>query len=239
MLPRSANDLLQFGAQFARAIESHRHDLPLGEVASNLYPMLEQLRNRIDDLVSANSTRQMSTQRLVLSNKALEDWLAKARLVITLARAARPDASAQSGFADRTFRIPRRLSDRIAVARSLVSFFARRPEFGVAFAEVTAAKGRALYERVVQSGEMLQLAKSDCELIRQQQTAIATEMRQILRRAVSLLKTQLNGSDVRRTDFGLIPSQVRRRNTRGSAKHRRRASHFVPNLERVEPAVAA
>src|SRR5207248_7769848 len=120
----------------------------------------------------------------------------KARLVVMLARGARWSQSwIPTGFTHSQTKVPSRLEDRIALARALVSFFARHPEYGVAFAEITAARGRAIYERVSQSSQMLQLAKNDCIVARQQRETAEADLRGAMREMICELKTQLQPSD--------------------------------------------
>jgi hypothetical protein len=241
MLPNGTNHLLQFGTQVVQGIEAYGHDLTTGpDSATALRSKLEQLRQAIVAGASALRAKTLAAKRLAIADEALGIWLGKSRLVVMLARGARWSESwIHTGFNDRRTGVPRRLDDRIALARALVSFFARHPEFGVAFAEVTAARGRAIYDRVVQSGEMLQLARTECLTTRQQRDIAESELRDILRQAIASLKTQLPGSDPRWTDFGLFPTHRRKYGSRRSPVRGARPIPFPSHSVRRCHTVAA
>jgi len=201
---------------------------------------MDRLQHAITAFASAQNTRTLSMKRLALADKVLRTWLAKARLVVMLARGARWSESwTHIGFTDRRTRVPRRLDDRILLARALVSYFARHPEYGVAFAEITAARGRAIYERVVQSGEMLQLAKNDCIVARQQRETADADLRGAMREMICELKTQLHPSDPCWTDFGLTPKHARKGGLGRSPLRRPTPIPFAPQTAPDRHSVAA
>jgi len=148
MRPNGTNHLFDLAARLVRGAELHRCEIAVAaRCASDLPVKVERLQQTLMAFTSAQNTRMLSMKRLALADKGLRTWLAKARLVVMLARGARWSESwTHMGFTDRRTRVPRRLDDRIVLARALVSFFARHPEYGVAFAEITAARGRAVYE---------------------------------------------------------------------------------------------
>jgi hypothetical protein len=241
MFPNRTNDLIELGRQFVRAMDAHRHDLAIEQFFGDIDHTLQQLVNRQGAWASAEHAKLLSAQRLELSDKALARWLGRARLVMSLVAHARPcqplaDTAAADG---RRTGVPKRLQGRVALARTLVSFFARHPEFGVAFAEVTAAKGRSLYERVIQSDDMLRLARQDCLVMRQQRNFASGEVRAMLRRIIASLQTQMNGSDPRWTDFGVMPTHSRRKRSSRSTPRRARRIVFVSVSDQVHHVAAA
>lgn len=229
MHPNGTNALLQFATRISHGVESHLHDLTVaGQWASDLRAKMDRLHDTAAAFSSAHNTRVLSIKRLALADKVLRTWLAKARLVVMLARGSRWSESwTHTGFTDRRTRVPRRLEDRITLARALVSFFARHPEYGVSFAEITAARGRSIYERVVQSGQMLEFAKNDCVAARQQREAAEADLRETLRVVVSELKTRLDQSDPTWTDFGFTPKHPRKGGLGSSPLRRSRAIPFM------------
>ena len=241
MCPNGTTDLLEFAGRIAHGAELHPdHVSTAGQAASHLRFKMERLLQAVNAFASAQDARMISIKRLAMADKALRTWLAKARLVVMLARGARWSESwIHTGFSHRQTRVPRRLDDRIVLARALVSFFARHPEFGVAFAEITAARGRAVYERVVQSNEMLLLAKNDCAAARQQREAADADLRSVLREFISGLQTQLEASDSSWTDFGLTPKRPRKGGLGRSPLRRGRPIAFVPNSEPHPSSIAA
>src|SRR5207237_9927260 len=132
----------ELAARVTRGAESHLHDIAAaGRYASDLHLKMDRLQQAVTAFDVAQNTRTLSIKRLALADKVLRTWLAKARLVVILARNSRSSESwTHTGFKDRRSRVPRRLDDRIVLARALVSFFARHPEYGVAFAEITAVR---------------------------------------------------------------------------------------------------
>src|SRR5262249_2808460 len=153
MIPYDLDDLVRFGDCATHGMEMHRSELGISDDSvSQMRSKVERLRQAVVNTATGGSTNALATNRLSLADKTLKAWLIKARLVVLLARGSRcSELWNQGNFNNRKIRIPKRFDDRIDLARALVSFFARHPEFGVAFAEVTAARGRAIYERVVQS----------------------------------------------------------------------------------------
>jgi hypothetical protein len=229
VLPNATDALLELGARMAHGLETHRVWIGLAEhSAVELRSLLERAREASATVTNSRSTRTLAIKRLAIADKALKTWLTKARLVVMLARGARWSESwIHTGFTERRTHVPRRLEGRITLGRALVSFFARHPEFGVNFAEVTATRGRAIYERVVQSCEMLQLAKDDCVLAKQQREGAENNLRQALREIVSSLKARFDAADPRWADFGFIPQ----------VSHKRRGKRVRPNQKRPIPFV--
>src|SRR5205823_4062504 len=178
----------------------------VGQPIRDLQSQVERLTETASILAHARNTADVSTKRLALADKTLKAWLAKARLVVMLARGARWSQSwIPTGFTHSQTKVPTRLEDRIALARALVSFFARHPEYGVAFAEITAARGRAIYERVSQSSQMLQLAKADCGAAREQHQVADACLRDKLEEIISTLGSRMDDHDPRWTDLGFVP----------------------------------
>jgi hypothetical protein len=240
-LPQSPEDLLELGSSMAHGLEIHRSWIGVSEdVTAGFRAMVERLRQTSVAVANARNTRVLATKRIALSDKVLKTWLTKARLVVMLARGARWSESwIHTGFTERRTQVPRKLEDRITLAQALVSFFARHPEFGVNFAEVTAARGRAIYERVVQSCEMLHFAKNDCAVTKQDREAAENELRDTLRELIPWLKTHFDRSDPRWTDFGLIPHVSCKRRSGRIRRNRTSPIPFLIQLGHASHGVAA
>jgi hypothetical protein len=180
--------------------------------AAEFQSAVEALQNAEAMFAGARDATALAGKRVIVANRALSVWLAKARLVVMLARGPKWSQSwMDTGFTLRQTNIPKRVDSRIALARSLVSFFARHPELGVAFADVTAARGRSIYERVVQSREMLQVMTIDSGTIKRQRDAAKQTLRHMMRQVVLVLGAALDGSDPRWLDFGLAQRRSHRR----------------------------
>jgi len=189
------------------------------ELIASLATKIHQFQEAIDGGATAETTKSMAADRLMIADNTLKAWLTKARLVVMLARGARWSESwVHTGFVDRRTQVPKRLQARIDLGRALVTFFARHPELGVPFAEVTAARGRVICERTAQSGEMLELARNDYAVMNQQGRLAATDLRNTMRKTVEWLRARLDGCDQRWADFGIVVSVGKKRGRRSKAR---------------------
>lgn len=225
MADRNSDKLLVSGQALLHGLQMHGPwiNAPC-DMATTLQFQVRQIQEAVDALAGARNTSTMAANRLAIADRSLKTWLTKARLVVMLARGTRWSESwVHTGFTDSKTKIPKRLAERISLARTLVTFFARHPELGVPFAEVTAARGRSICERVAQSSEMLELAKKDCAVMNQQRQLAESDLRRAVRKTTDWLKTHLDGSDNRWADFGIVVSV---RNHRG----RRRSGRSVPTI---------
>jgi len=186
MNPDGTENLLQVAGHLAQAMDTHWFWNGVNQDSKqDLQNKVEHMRGALRLETTARSTRDLAINRLGIADKALRKWLTNARLVVMLARGARWSESwIPTGFTNPKMRVPKQLDQRITLARALVSFFARHPEVSVAFAEITAARGRAIYERVIQSSEMLQMAKDDFVLSRSAARAAQHDVQDLLRRVV-------------------------------------------------------
>jgi len=145
-----------------------------------------------------------------LADRTLKNWLNKAKLVIKLARGSQWSALyTLTNFADGHASVPRQMANRIALARTLVTFFARHPEFGVPFADVTAARGRSNYERLIQSNEMLQLIRQEFISTKRHRVEAARALRNAMRVVVAALSLRIAPGDERWKDFGLTSTPAK------------------------------
>ena len=220
-VPHKPDNLLSSANALLHGLELHGtwinapHDLT-GSLGAKIY----RFQEAIDGCATAETTKSMAAERSAIAECALKTWLMKARLVVMLARGARWSESwVHTGFVDRRTQVPKRLQARIDLGKALVSFFARHPELGVPFAEVTAARGRAICERAAQGSEMLELARNDCAVMNRQCRLAGTDLRNTLRKGVEWLPAHLDGSDQRWADFGILVT-VRKKRARRRAKTR-------------------
>jgi hypothetical protein len=206
----SIQGLIAAADRMEPGVAMHGPWLGLSNIPSERFHLATQrLREAETAFASALSTKVLSGKRVMLADNALKTWLTKARLVILLALGPRWSESwIQTGFTDRKTNIPKKLESRITLARALVSFFARHPEYGVAFAEVTAARGRAIHDRVVQSCEMLQVMENDLASAKQERVAADSALREIMGEVITGLLAAIDRSDPRWRDFGLKPKKI-------------------------------
>lgn len=241
MIPKSTDKLVNFAVSIANGLETHGLWLGVGgESIRAVRERLDQLLAVRETVTAARNAQALANKRIGFADKQLRDWLGKARLVVMLARGARwSRAWVETGFTSPAMRVPKKLEGRISLARALVSFFARHPEFGVGFAEITAARGRATYERVLQSEEMLDLAKKDCGVAMRDRGAAEHELRAILKTVICWLRANLDRADARWTDFGFPPMTTQKASVRRSRRADAKPIEFVPPPEQQSHSVAA
>jgi len=240
MIPKTTGKFQTFATSLANGLETHGLWLGVGDESIRaVRARLNNLERTREALVTARNTKTFAIKRLGLADKHLKSWLGKARLVVMLARGARwSRALVDTGFTSPAMRVPKKLDGRVSLARALVSFFARHPEFGVGFADITAARGRAIYERAIQSREMLELAKNDCEIAARHRDLAEGELRDISRIVVNWLRSNLDRADARWAELGFATTPSRkavRRSRRVDAK----PIEFVPPSEQPSHSVAA
>src|SRR5689334_3327501 len=145
-LPSRMNDLLLAAEGMAQGLETHGPwlgltQVPLGEFRR----VLEEVRNAVAAWSVARAAKADAQSRMSAADEAMTAWLAKARLVVMLARGAKwSERWIETGFTHRGTNLPTRMELRIALAHRLVVFLALHPDFGVPFAGVTAARGRPI-----------------------------------------------------------------------------------------------
>jgi hypothetical protein len=241
MIPKGTDNLLKFATSMARGLDTHGLWLGVGrESIHGVRASLNQLERTREALVAVRSGRVLANKRICLADIRLKTWLRKARLVVMLGCGARWSRSwIETGFTSPGMRVPKKLEARISLARALVSFFARHPEFGVGFAEITAARGRAVYERVIQSGEMFELAKKDCALATRDRDVAENELRAVLKNVVCWLKSNLNRGDARWNDFGFAPAAPQKAGVRRPRRASAPPIEFVPPPDHQSHSVAA
>jgi hypothetical protein len=186
-LPSGINDLLSLAERMAHELEAHGPSLEMTHVSAGEFRrIINELRAAATAWTAARSAKASVQVRMTAADEALSEWLARARLVVMLARGSKwSERWVETGFTHRATNVPTRIDLRIALARRLVVFLALHPDFAVPFAGVTAARGRPLYERMIQSRAALEMATTECLLSRRQRDAAV----RVLRRMICQLRT--------------------------------------------------
>jgi hypothetical protein len=182
-LPSNVTQLLMLAERMAHELETHGPPLGVTEISAGEFRRtLDQARRAETVWSAARSTKASAQKRMSMADEALSSWLAKARLVMMLARGSKwSERWIETGFAHGATNVPRRMELRIELARQLVVFLALHPDFAVPFAEVTAARGRPIYERMIQTGAALQLTTADCLESKRQRDAALGALRGMMR----------------------------------------------------------
>ena len=125
MFSKKIDDLLHLARHIMAGLE--RHHLAVDQPqdsAVRLGYQIHRLHETSTALRNLRNNATLSTKRLSLADKTLKSWLAKARLVVMLARGARWSESwSATGFTQGRTQVPTRLEARITLGRALVSFF--------------------------------------------------------------------------------------------------------------------
>jgi hypothetical protein len=229
-LPSRINKLISLAERIAEGLETYGPWLGMTQIPAN------EFRRILDDLVKAEtawsasrSAKASAQSRMVSAHEALASWLAKARLVVMLARGTRwSDRWIETGFIHRGTNVPKQIESRIALARQLVIFLALHPKFGVPFAEITAARGRSIYERTIQARDALDVATTNCRSSKRQRDGAERVLRRAMREVVLILAATIAPSDPRWLKFGLNQAARRSRRT-----HQVRSGEFA--AARPEP----
>jgi hypothetical protein len=182
-VPAKVADLLLFAERMAHDLEAHGPPFGATDVSTGGFRhIIDQARQAETAWLAARSARESAQARMAVADEALSSWLAKARLVVMLARGSKwSERWIEAGFAHRATNVPRRMELRINLASRLVVFLALHPDFAVPFAEVTAASGRPIYERMIQMRAALELAIADCSESKRRRDAAVGALRCTLR----------------------------------------------------------
>jgi hypothetical protein len=204
-LPSGINDLLLAAERVAHGLETHDPWLGITQTPADEFRRILDEVGKAEDAWSASKSARASAQtRIAAADEALTAWLAKARLVVMLARGKKwSERWIETGFTHRRTNIPKAAEPRIALARRIVVFLALHPNFGVPFADVTAAHGRCIYERMIQAHDALDVVKTDCLMNKRQCNAAEGVLRRTMRQVIRILGAAIAPTDPRWLAFGL------------------------------------
>jgi hypothetical protein len=207
-LPSGINDLLLLAERMVSGLETHGPWLGMTQIPA------DEFRRSIDETGKAESAwtdarnaKAYSQTRMAAADATLAAWLAKARLVVMLARGEKWSKRwIETGFTHRAAKVPKRFEPRVALARRLVVFLALHPDFAVPFAQVTAAHGRTIYEWTFQTHHALEIATTDCRMKKRQRDAAERVLRRTMRQVFRVLSGIIARGDPRWLAFGLSQS---------------------------------
>jgi hypothetical protein len=232
-VPTVVKDLLSLGQRVASGLETYGPWLGMTQTPSSEFRRILDETEKADEAWSdAENARAESQARMTAADEALTGWLAKARLVVMLARGEKwSERWIDTGFEYRTGNVPKRINTRIKLARKLVVFLALHPEYGVPFADVTAARGRSIYERTIQARAALDLGTNSCMMKKRLRHAAKHALRRTIHQVIRTLESTIVQNDPRWLAFGLnqpTASSSRRRHV-----HRHRFSEAPTEPEPI------
>jgi len=215
-VPTAVKDLLSLGQHVVNGLEMHGLWLGMTQTPSSEFRrFLDETEKAETAWSDAENTRVHLQARVAAADKDLTAWLAKARLVVMLARGETwSERWIETGFAHRAMNVPKRVDARIKLARKVVVFLALHPEYGVPFADVTAARGRSIYEGMIQARAASDLAAGSCTMKKRLRNAAKRVLRRTMYQVIRALDSTIARSDPRWLAIGLnqpITSPSRRR----------------------------
>jgi hypothetical protein len=232
-VPTVVKDLLSLGQHVANGLEIHGHWLGMTQTPSSEFRrILDETEKAEGTWSDAENTRVHLQARMAAADEDLTTWLTKARLVVMLARGEKwSERWIETGFAHRVTNVPKRLDTRIRLARKLVVFLALHPEYGVPFADVTAVRGRFIYERTVQARAALDLAMGSSTMKKRLRNAAKRVLRRTMYQIIRTLDSTIVPNDPRWLAFGL--NQPTAGSSRRGHVHRHRFSEALTEAEPI------
>jgi hypothetical protein len=182
-LPSKISELFTLAEEMAHKLEANcSSNGTSGILARDFRHILDEARELETTWSTARSAKASAQARMTAADEAVTSWLAKARLVMILAHGPKwSERWIEPGFTHRATNVPRRTEQKITLASRLVVFLALHPDFAVPFAGVTAARGRPIYERMIQTRAALELATTNCGAIKPRRDTAIASLRQAMR----------------------------------------------------------
>ena len=204
-LPSGIGELLTLAGRMALGLEMHGVWLRMSQIpAADFRRWLAELDAAERSHCAARAALAAAGGALVAADDALTAWLARARLVVMLARgAAWSQEWLETGFTHGGTNVPKRMAARAEVAAGVAEFLAAHPEFEVAFAGVTAAEGRAVLGRMRAAEAASREARSEAGERKRARDLAERHLRGKMGGVRSLLGASLRGDDARWAAFGL------------------------------------
>jgi hypothetical protein len=204
-VPTVVKDLLSLGQHVANGLETYSLWLGMTQTPSSEFRrILDETEKAEAAWSDAENTRVHSQARMAAADEDLTAWLTKARLVVMLARGEKwSERWIETGFAHRATNVPKRIDTRIKLARKVVVFLALHPEYGVSFADVTAVRGRSIYERMIQARAASDLAGGSCTMKKRLLNAAKRVLRSTIYQVIRTLDFTIAPNDPRWLAFGL------------------------------------
>ena len=232
-LPGRIKDLLLLGERITNGLEMHAQLLEMTSIPPDEFKRILDRVRKAETALSAAKTAKASAQaRATAADKDLTAWLAKARLVVMLARGAKwSEHWIETGFNHGRTNVPKDMESKIALARRLVVFLALQPGFGVSFADVTATHGRSIYTRLIQTRYALEKATEDYTMYKSHRDAAENDFRRALRQVILVFRSSGAGADPHGIAFDLNAGPGSAHSCPGSASPSRQAA---PSVEETD-----
>ena len=205
ILPSGIGDLFSLAERMGRGLSVHGMWLLKGfTTADEFNGELTAARETEREFSLARAAKAAAGKRFALADEELTTWLAKARLVVMLALGSQWSESwIAAGFGHRGTNVPKRVALRMELGRRLADFFKAHPEYEVAFAGVTAERGRALAKAIGEAENGMLTAKADATTKKRARDAAEKKLRRAMSNIVGILPCVIAKNDPRWLEFGL------------------------------------
>jgi hypothetical protein len=205
VFPSGVHQLLQLAETIADALERHGPWLRRMEMdAAEFREALEVLRRSETAFATLRSEKAAAGKWVSTADQRMIDWLNKARLAVMLARGSKwSETWLDAGFVHQSTDVPKAIAPRIELARRVVDFFARNPQFGVAHANVTATFGRKAYDDAVGAVRVRRQLISECINAKKLRDEAERNLRRKMGQLVRMLGESIKPNDARWFAFGL------------------------------------
>jgi hypothetical protein len=203
--PSGVHELMQLSETMADALEKHGPWLRTMEMApAEFRRALDHLRKCETAFATLRSEKAAAGKWVNAADQAMIDWLSKARLAVMLARGTKwSETWLDAGFVHHSTDVPKAMAPRVELARRVVDFFARNPQFGVAHANVTATYGRKAYDDAVGAQRVRRQLISECINAKKLRDEAERDLRRKMGHIVRMLGENIKPNDARWFAFGM------------------------------------
>lgn len=203
---------MQLAETMADALEKHGPWLRTMEMApAEFRQALDHLRKGETAFATLRSEKAAAGRWVNAADQAMIDWLSKARLAVMLARGTKwSETWLDAGFVHHSTDVPKAMAPRVELARRVVDFFARNPQFGVAHANVTATYGRKAYDDAVGAQRVRRQLISECINAKKLRDEAERDLRRKMGHIVRMLGESIKPNDARWFAFGMDQPRMAR-----------------------------
>jgi hypothetical protein len=229
-LPSGTNALISLAERIADGYAKHAIWLRLTvDHTQQLHPEVAAFRKLEASFQESRWAKAAAGREAVAADKALTEWLAKARMIVLIVLGAKwTQAWLAAGFTHRRTNVPKRIAARLHLARQLITFFEKNPQWEYPAGEITAAGARAIYDRINAARDKMRDATIDCLTKGQARDKAERELRWRLRTVVVMLSGVLPAHDTRWLEFGLHQPRERSSSRQLGEYHARKSAALEP-----------
>jgi hypothetical protein len=208
-LPSGIHDLLQLGEKMGGGLALHGPWLKMTQTPEGAFrAILEGCRETERNYAEARAAQGAAGKESTAADKVLTRWLTSARAFLTIDFGTEWSAVwFQIGATQGRTAVPKRMPLRLELARGMVDYFKKNPEATYPGWGITAERGEAHRERLLQAQRELIRVSVDRATKKQARDAAERALRRKMRQVVVILGTTIRPEDRRWLEFGLRQPQ--------------------------------